>query len=94
MFSSEAGSYSSRGTFRFSLVGQAPGLTGLERPARDKHSSLFCPFLNFEKKVYNIDPRCRFFIIDKLECFSWARFFHDILLFVGIERVDYGITNT
>jgi len=45
MFAGKAGAYPSEAPFRFSTLGEAPGLaqrqeTRLERLARDKHSQL------------------------------------------------------
>ena len=63
MFVSKAKAYPSKTPFRFSLLGQASGLTHkrwpmLERPAMDKHSSLLRTFVIYgRKKFYNIDPR-------------------------------------
>jgi hypothetical protein len=51
MFAGKARAYPSEAPFRCSTLGQALGLTHkysnrLERPARDKHSSLFQTFVN------------------------------------------------
>ena len=61
MFVSKAGAYPSEALFRCSTLGQAPGLTHkhtwLERPAREKHSSLLRTSENYIcKKFYNIGP--------------------------------------
>ncbi len=61
MFPSKAGAYLSEASFRDSTLGQAPGLihqhyTGLERPARNQHSSLFCPFVSQEENKVLLIP--------------------------------------
>ncbi len=59
-------------------LGLAPGLTNkrqnrLERPARDKHTSFYETFINYDnKKFYNNDVRLK--EIDREEIFSAENF--------------------
>ncbi len=63
MFVSMAGAYPCEDLFRCSTLEWTPGLThkhnrtGLERPVRDKHTSLLRTIVNYRrKKVYSIGP--------------------------------------
>jgi hypothetical protein len=64
ILASKAIAYLSEAPFRCSTLGQAPGLTykyytGLERPAKDKHSTLLRLFLNYGyRNVCSIAPCC------------------------------------
>jgi hypothetical protein len=56
LFARNAGAYSSEAPFRLSTLGEAPGLTHKhktkpERLARDKHFSLFSPFVSYVGKM-------------------------------------------
>jgi hypothetical protein len=63
MFAGKARAYSSEVPFKFSTLGEAPGLTrnhytSLERLARDKRSSLLWKGKTYDrKKFYNIGHR-------------------------------------
>ncbi len=67
MLVGEARAYTSEALFRCSALGLAPGLTHkhwtiLEKPARDKHSSLLRAFVNYGlKKFYNTGPKVQSF---------------------------------
>jgi len=64
MFVSKAGAYLNEAPLRCSTLGCAPSLTHqhetkLERPARDKHSSLLDTFVNYRcKRFMTLGPGC------------------------------------